>query len=152
MEFKEYKYDKFIFKVKDGIYYHKDGCWAEKLNGRAKIGMTDFFQTLNGDIASVNLLGVGIDVKQGEELGDVETMKVSFSITSPVSGKIIEHNKELVNTPELVNLDPFGKGWLAVIELDDFEKDKLNMMDSKNYFEFMKLKVEEESQRLKSNG
>jgi len=151
MKFKEYVYDKFIFKVKDGIYYHKDGCWVEKLNGKAKIGVTDFFQTLNGDIASVNLFAPGTDVKQGGELGDIETMKVSFSITSPVSGKIIEHNKELEISPELINLDPFGKGWLAVIELSNFEKDKLNLMDSKSYYDFMKIKVEEEGQRLKGN-
>ena len=56
MSFQEYVYDKFIFKVKNEIYYHKDGCWVEKTDDIATIGVTDFFQTLNGDVASVSLI------------------------------------------------------------------------------------------------
>ena len=151
MNFQEYVYDKFIFKVKNEIYYHKDGCWVEKLNGVAKVGVTDFFQTLNGDTASVSLFGIGIKVKQGGDIGDIETMKVSFELTSPVSGEIIEHNKLLDNSPELINLDPYGEGWLLKVKLDDFEKDKANLMDSKSYFDFMKLKVVEEGEKFKRN-
>ncbi|MBE3089153.1 MAG: glycine cleavage system protein H [Actinobacteria bacterium] len=150
MNFKEYVYDKFIFKVKNEIYYHKDGCWVEKVGSMAVVGVTDFFQTLNGDTASVSLFGIGVKVKQGAPIGDIETMKVSFELTSPVSGEIIEHNKLLDNSPELINLDPYGDGWLLKVRLDDFEKDKANLMDSKNYFDFMKLKVEEEGEKFKS--
>ena len=152
MSFEEYAYDKFIFKVKSEIYYHKDGCWIEKTDGVATIGVTDFFQTLNGDIASVSLFAVGIKIKQGGPIGDIETMKVSFELTSPVSGGIIELNKKLDNSPELVNLDPYGEGWLLKVRLDDFEKDKVNLMDSKDYFDFMKLKVAEEGEKLKSES
>ena len=60
MDFQEYVYDKFIFKVKSEIYYHIDGCWVEKVDNIATIGVTDFFQTLNGDVASVSLFGIGI--------------------------------------------------------------------------------------------
>ena len=152
MSFEEYAYDKFIFKVKSEIYYHKDGCWIEKTDGVATIGVTDFFQTLNGDIASVSLFAVGIKIKQGDPFGDIETMKVSFELTSPVSGGIIELNKQLDSSPELVNLDPYGEGWLLKVRLDDFEKDKVNLMDSKSYFDFMKLKVAEEGEKLKSES
>lgn len=147
MVFKEYVYDKFIFKIKEKIYYHKDGCWVEKINSRAKIGVTDFFQAINGDIASIDLYDTGTNIQQGEDLGDIETMKISFTITSPVGGKIIEHNKELIDSPELVNLDPYGKGWLAVLELDNFEKDRINLMDSDSYFDYLKIRVKEESNR-----
>ena len=150
MNFKEYVYGKFIFKVKNEIYYHKAGCWVEKVGSMAVVGVTDFFQTLNGDVASVSLFGIGIKLKQGDPIGDVETMKVSFELTSPVSGEIIEHNKLLDNSPELINLNPYGDGWLLKVRLDNFEKDKANLMDSKNYFDFMKLKVEEEGEKLKS--
>ena len=152
MSFEEYAYDKFIFKVKSEIYYHKDGCWIEKTDGVATIGVTDFFQTLNGDIASVSLFAVGIKIKQGDPFGDIETMKVSFELTSPVSGGIIELNKQLDSSPELVNLDPYGEGWLLKVRLDDFEKDKVNLMDGKDYFDFMKLKVAEEGEKLKSES
>ena len=76
-------------------------------------------------------------------------MKVSFELTSPVSGEIIEHNKLLDNSPELVNLEPYGDGWLLKVKLDDFETDKLNLMDSKSYFDFMKSKVAEEGDKVK---
>lgn len=152
MSFEEYAYDKFIFKIKNEIYYHQDGCWVEKTDNIATIGVTDFFQTLNGDIASVSLFAVGIKIKQGEPFGDIETMKVSFELTSPVRGEIIELNKKLDNSPELVNLEPYGNGWLLKVRLDDFEKDKVNLMNSKSYFDFMKLKVAEEGQKLKSES
>jgi glycine cleavage system H protein len=151
MNFQEYVYDKFIFKVKNEIYYHIDGCWVEKTGNIATIGVTDFFQTLNGDVASVILFGIGLNLKQGAPIGDIETMKVSFELTSPVSGEIIEQNKLLDNSPELVNLEPYGDGWLLKIKLDNFETDKLNLMDSKSYFDFMKSKVESEGEKLKSD-
>ena len=151
MNFQEYVYDKFIFKVKNEIYYHIDGCWVEKTGNIATIGVTDFFQTLNGDVASVILFGIGLNLKQGAPIGDIETMKVSFELTSPVSGEIIEQNKLLDNSPELVNLEPYGDGWLLKIKLDNFETDKLNLMDSKSYFDFMKSKVAEEGEKLKSD-
>jgi glycine cleavage system H protein len=71
MSFQEYVYDKFIFKVKNEIYYHADGCWIEKSANIATIGVTDFFQTLNGDVASVVLFGIGLKLKQGSTLGDI---------------------------------------------------------------------------------
>jgi len=151
MSFQEYVYDKFIFKVKNEIYYHIDGCWVEKTGNIATIGVTDFFQTLNGDVASVILFGVGLNLKQGAPIGDIETMKVSFELTSPVSGEIIKQNKLLDNSPELVNLEPYGDGWLLKVKLDNFETDKLNLMDSKSYFDFMKSKVESEGEKLKSD-
>ena len=151
MSFQEYVYDKFIFKVKNEIYYHIDGCWVEKTGDIATIGVTDFFQTLNGDVASIVLFGVGLKLKQGSPIGDIETMKVSFELTSPVSGEIIEHNKLLDNSPELVNLEPYGDGWLLKVKLSDFETDKPNLMDSKSYFDFMKAKVAEEGDKLKSD-
>jgi len=151
MSFQEYVYDKFIFKVKNEIYYHIDGCWVEKTGNIATIGVTDFFQTLNGDVASVILFGIGLNLKQGAPIGDIETMKVSFELTSPVSGEIIKQNKLLDNSPELVNLEPYGDGWLLKIKLDNFETDKLNLMDSKSYFDFMKSKVESEGEKLKSD-
>jgi Glycine cleavage system H protein (lipoate-binding) len=151
MSFQEYVYDKFIFKVKNEIYYHIDGCWVEKTGNIATIGVTDFFQTLNGDVASVILFGVGLNLKQGTPIGDIETMKVSFELTSPVSGEIIKQNKLLDNSPELVNLEPYGDGWLLKVKLDNFETDKLNLMDSKSYFDFMKSKVESEGEKLKSD-
>lgn len=150
MTYLEYNYDKFIFKVKENLYYHEEGYWVEIEKDIGKVGITDFLQTLNGDIASVELFGKG-RVKQGEVMGDIETMKVSLELYCPVSGEIIEKNKELVTKPELVNLDPYGEGWLLKIKLKNFEVDRLKLISSVEYLEFMKKRVKEESGRLKSD-
>jgi glycine cleavage system H protein len=148
MGYREYVYDKFIFKVKDGIYYHKDGCWVEVEGNIATIGVSDFFQVLNGDIASVSLYGIGANIVQDDTLGDIETMKISIEIISPVSGKIIGQNSKLADAAELVNSDPYGDGWLIRAELKNFESDKLNLMDSGKYFDYMKSRVDEEGKGL----
>jgi len=148
MDYKEYIYDKFIFKVKNGIYYHKDGCWVEVEGNIATIGVSDFFQTLKGDVAGVSLYSIGVNIVQDDPLGDIETMKISIELISPASGKIIEHNKQLIDTPELINSDPYGEGWLLKAELKNFKADKLNLMDSGRYFDYMKAKVDEEGKEL----
>ena len=148
MDYKEYIYDKFIFKVKNGIYYHKDGCWVEAEGNIATIGVSDFFQTLNGDVASVSLYGIDVNIVQDDPLGDMETMKTSIELTSPVNGKIIEHNTKVADAAELVNSDPYGEGWMLKAELKNFESDKLNLMDSDKYFDYMKARVDEEGKEL----
>ncbi|HEY5500687.1 MAG TPA: hypothetical protein VIK09_01740 [Candidatus Humimicrobiaceae bacterium] len=148
MDYKEYIYDKFIFKVKNGIYYHKEGCWVEVDGNVATIGVSDFFQTLNGDAASVSLYGIDVNIKQNDPMGDIETMKISIELISPVSGKIIEHNEQIADAADLINSDPFGKGWLLKVELKNFESDKLNLMDSGKYFDYMKTRVDEEGKEL----
>ncbi|MCE5329866.1 glycine cleavage system protein H [bacterium] len=148
MDYKEYIYDKFIFKVRSGIYYHKDGCWVEVEDNVATIGVSDFFQTLNGDIAGISLYDIGVNIVQDEPLGDIETMKISVELISPAGGKIIEHNKQVNDTPELINSDPYGEGWLLKAELKNFEADKLNLMDSGKYFDYMKARIDEEGKDL----
>jgi glycine cleavage system H protein len=148
MSYMEYKFDKFVFKVKKGLLYHDDGCWVELDGEVAKIGITDFLQTLNGDIAFVSLYAPNVSVKQGEGLGDIETMKVSFELTSPVTGKIIEKNDDLDESPELVNNDPYGAGWLLKIKTTNMEEDLKNLKSDEQYFEVMKKKVDEESEKI----
>ncbi|MCL5069601.1 MAG: glycine cleavage system protein H [Actinobacteria bacterium] len=148
MDYREYVYDKFIFKVKNGVYYHKDGCWVEVEGNIATIGVSDFFQTLNGDVADVSLYGIGVNIVQNDPLGDIETMKVSIELISPVSGKVIEHNKQMADNAELINSDPYGEGWLLKAKLKNFESDKLNLMDSDKYFTYMKSRVDKEGQEL----
>jgi len=148
MDYREYIYDKFIFKVRKGIYYHKDGCWAEIDGNVATIGVTDFFQTLNGDVANVSLFGDGVNINQDEAFGDIETMKVSVELISPVFGKIAKHNDKTIDMPELVNSDPYGDGWLIKAEVKNFESAQTNLMDSDKYFDYMKARVDEEGKGL----
>ena len=81
-----------------------------------RIGITDHAQTELTDVVYVELPPIGKVVKQGEPLGTVESVKAVSEIFAPVSGKVVEANKTLVDKPELVNKDPYGSGWMAILE------------------------------------
>ncbi|MFQ5729985.1 MAG: glycine cleavage system protein GcvH [Waddliaceae bacterium] len=106
--------------------------WIEKENGMGTIGVTDYAQKELGDIVYVELPEVGKMVKAGEEAVVLESTKAAADIYSPVSGKIVEVNTSLVDTPELINESPEKKGWLYKIELSDVEELN-NLMDGSQY-------------------
>ena len=143
--------DKFIFKVKKGHYYSQEGAWVKKENGSARVGVTDFVQKTIGDITFVSLPKEGDNIEQSRELASVEAIKASISIPSPVTGCIREVNHQLDNQPELINLDPYESGWLAVVTLSDWERDRKQLLEAEQYFEVMRGKVaeaEKESKRV----
>jgi len=83
-----------------------------------------------------------------DSLMDIETIKVTMELPSPVSGKLIQVNEELEMTPELVNEDPYGAGWLARVALDDWETDRQNLLDAERYLEVMRKQALEEMEKL----
>ena len=107
---------KFVFVVKKGYLYDEQGVWLTVKDGLARVGVTDFLQQKSGDVAFVNMPETGTELIRGQELGSIETIKADVRINSPISGVIHERNEELDITPELVNQDPYGDGWLVVIE------------------------------------
>jgi glycine cleavage system H protein len=147
-EFLEYTYEKFIFKVKVGYLYSQDEFWANFENGTVTVGLTDFLQKAKGDVAFLETVEPGVEVKQGQEIGKIETIKATFAIISPVSGKVMEVNPELEASPFLINEDPYGAGWIYRIELHDPEGDKAQLMGAEKYYELMKSKVAEEAKKL----
>lgn len=143
-EFLETTYDKFIFRVKVGYFYSKDDFWAHVDGNHALIGVSDFLQKAKGDVAFLETVEVGTEVKQGQELGKIETIKATFGILSPVSGKVVEVNPELETSSYLINEDPYGAGWLYKIELTNFESDKANLLMPGGYLELMQQKLAKE--------
>ncbi len=137
-EFLEHKYEKFIFRVKEGYLYSPEEFWANIQGNAATIGLTDFLQKAKGDVAFLETIELGAEVKRGQEIGKIETIKATFSIISPVSGKIIEVNPEIDASPHLINQDAYGAGWIYRFEVSDPEGDKAQLMDAKGYFEAMK--------------
>src|SRR5512136_2795797 len=140
-EFLETTYDKFIFKVKTDYLYTDDDYWVEIQGAVATVGVTDYLQKSNGDVAFIEPVAPGRQVKKGDELGEVETIKVTLNLLSPVGGKVIEVNRELEAHPELINNDPYGAGWICRIELDDPEEAKGHLMQAEAYMELMKGKI-----------
>ncbi len=147
-EFLETQVDKFIFKVAKDRYYTSEGVWAQADGNRVRVGLSDFLQQRSGDVAFADVTPQGADLQAGDEFASIETIKVNISLASPLSGKIVEVNPEMETAPEAINQDPYGAGWLAVIEATDWEADRANLLDPQAYFIKMKAEAEEEAKKL----
>jgi glycine cleavage system H protein len=105
--------------VPDDLRYSKDHEWARLDDGRVRIGITDYAQDALGDVVFVQIPAVGTRVAQGDSFSEVESTKSVSDIYAPLSGTVVEVNQELADAPQRVNEDPYGEGWLVVIEADD---------------------------------
>lgn len=143
-EFLETTVDKFTFKVATDRWYTADGLWALLEDGRARVGLTDFMQQRSGDVAFAEVKPPGTVLKAGDEIGAIETIKVDIMLSSPVSGTLVEANPALADAPEVINQDPYGGGWLALIELTDWAADQAELLTPQAYFDLMKRQAEEE--------
>jgi glycine cleavage system H protein len=101
------------------LKYHKEHEWLRIEGRQATLGISHFAQDALGDIVFLDLPKVGAAVTADQQIGEVESTKTTSSIYTPVSGKIVKINTDLKDHPEVVNSDPYGKGWIAVIELSD---------------------------------
>ncbi len=143
-EFLETSVDKFIFKVATDRLYTPEGVWAQDDNGRVRLGVTDYQQQLNGDVAFVHLKPAGTSLAVGDELAEIETIKATLSVHSPVTGRIVEINGNLDQSPEIVNEEPYGSGWLALVEPADWPAARVTLLDAEAYLAVMKAHAEEE--------
>ena len=103
--------------IPEGLKYTKDHEWIKVEGNKATVGITDFAQGELGDIVYVDISTVGQDVKEHEIFGTVEAVKTVSDLYMPVTGKVLEVNKELDGSPEKVNSDPYGSGWMIKMEL-----------------------------------
>ena len=122
------------YKVLDGLYYTEEHEWARRLDdGTVAVGVTDYAQKQLHEIVYVELPEVGVDVEQLSVIGAVESVKAVSDMTCPVGGSVVEVNDELLDSPELINDDPYGEGWIAKIEPSDMEGDMVRLMDAEAY-------------------
>lgn len=147
-EYLETTVDKFIFRVATDRLYSSDGIWVlpDAIAGRVRLGLSDFLQQRSGDVAFVHLKPAGTRVAAGHEFGQLETIKTTLDLISPVTGGITEVNPDLDLNPETVNQDPFGKGWLVVIQAADWQADRARLLDAAGYASVMQAQVEQERQ------
>ncbi len=126
------------YKIKEGLYYTKDHEWAQVLeDGIVLVGITDYAQKELGDLAYVELPEVGKEVTKGDVLCEVESVKAVSEVYAPVSGEVIEANKELEDAPEKINEDPYG-AWIAKIKPSNLEEELKELMDANAYAEYLK--------------
>ena len=144
-DFLETMVDKFTFKVATDRYYTDEGVWAKPEGTLVRIGLSDFLQQRSGDVAFAEVKATGTAVGFGDEVAIIETIKVNISLASPVHGVVAETNPAMATSPEAVNQNPYGAGWLADIEPTDWEADRLRLLDAGAYFRLMKGQAEEEA-------
>lgn len=123
--------------IPEGLHYHTEHEWIRVENQSGILGITHFAQDSLGDIVYLELPKVGMEIRSGQEIAEVESTKTASPIYTPVSGKILAVNDELKDRPEWVNEDPYGKGWIAKIELADASEVK-RLMNAKQYEEYLR--------------
>lgn len=117
------------------LKYTKSHEWVEdEGDGTVKVGITDHAQDLLGDMVFVELPDIGRSVTAGEECAVVESVKAASDIYSPLAGEIVEVNETLTDSPDLVNKDPYGEGWLLRIQLSN-ANDVNGLLDAEAYNE-----------------
>jgi glycine cleavage system H protein len=105
--------------VPDDLRYSEDHEWVKVEGSRARFGITDYAQDALGDVVFVQVPAAGAVVTRGASVSEVESTKSVSDIYAPVSGTVVEVNEDLSDAPQRVNEDPYGEGWIAVIEVSD---------------------------------
>ena len=122
--------------VPDNLKYSNDHEWVSVDGNIAKIGITDFAQGELGDIVFIDINSDLSDIAKGEPFGTIEAVKTVSDLFGPVSGKVTELNTTIIESPELINTDPYGEGWMLKVEITDpSELDAL--LDSAAYKELL---------------
>ncbi|NPA45115.1 MAG: glycine cleavage system protein GcvH [Chlorobi bacterium] len=112
--------------IPESLKYTKEHEWVKIEGDTATIGITDFAQSELGDIVFVEVETVGETMDKEEVFGTIEAVKTVSDLFMPISGEVVEFNEKLEDTPELINSDPYGEGWIIKISIkDDSEKDSL---------------------------
>lgn len=129
------------YSMPDELYYHEEHSWARVEDNRVTVGMTDFFQKEAGDIVFIDLPEEDEEVSRGEICGKIQSRKWIGKIVAPVSGEIIEVNEDLEDDTSLINTDPYGDGWIFVIEAGDLDSDLDGLMQGEDVVRFLEREI-----------
>ena len=120
------------FRLADNFYYHQGHSWVNPgSEGVLRVGIDDFAQKLLGTPAKIELPIVGSTVRQGEKSIQIQIDGKSIDVLSPVDGEVMAVNEEAIGSPELINQDPYEKGWLFKVKSDKMEQNKKNLLSGK---------------------
>ena len=127
--------------IPDDLKYTEEHEWARVGDDWVEIGVTDYAQDALGEIVFVELPGEGDDITIGDSFGGIESTKSVSDLYAPISGEILEINEVLLDSPEIINEDPYGSGWIVRVKpYEESELDKL--MNSESYSEFLESQEE----------
>lgn len=127
------------YTIPENLYYTREHEWAiQEKPGYVKIGITDYAQESLHEVVFVGIPHKGIIIEQKKAIGTVESVKAVSEVLSPVSGQITDVNSELELNPELVNTDPYGRGWIAQIKTSNFGEDSKRLLSPIQYAEHIR--------------
>ena len=121
-------------EIPNDLLYSIEHEWVRLKDNRATVGITDFAQGQLGDVVFVELPAEGTDLTKENNFGVVESVKTVSDVYAPVSGRVVAINKDLESQPELVNSDPYGKGWMVEVEFSNSNPEQ-NLLNSDQYAE-----------------
>ena len=136
--------DKFTFRVATDRLYSGEGVWIlpEPASQRVRVGLADYLQQHNGDVAFANVKPPGTGLAAGAQFAGIETIKAMVDLHTPISGTIVEVNAALKASPEAINESPYEAGWLAVIEPSAWAAERPGLLGPAAYFAVMQAQVE----------
>ncbi len=120
--------------------YHREHTWVRVAGKKATVGITNFAQESLGDIVYIDLPELDSTVEANVEMTEIESTKTTSSVISPVSGTVVEVNEEISDVPEIINEDPYGKGWIAVLKIED-DSELGDLMDASEYEKYLEEEV-----------
>ena len=129
----------------DDLYYNRAHIWVRVQGSRGTVGVTDFAQREMGEVLFADFPEEGSPIEKNDVLGTLESSKTVAELHSPIGGEIVSINKDLEEEPSLVNDDPYGNGWLVVIEIDD-PTELEDMLNAADYEDFLEQKEEEDEE------
>jgi len=129
------------YEVPGGLYYTKEHEWVKLEGNNCRIGVSDYAQKSLHEVVFVDLPKVGAKITRSQSLGSVESVKAVADVFAPISGEVTEVNAKLADSPELVNQQPYGDGWIAIIKPSNLEAELKNLLDAKSYADFLRTQL-----------
>lgn len=124
-------------EILENLYYTNEHEWVKVEDGKCRIGITDYAQKSLHEVVYVDLPNIGKTVTQKVTFGTVESVKAVSEVYSPVSGEVAERNEKLVASPELVNQDPYGAGWIVIVKPSRLQEDLKSLLSAEGYAKFL---------------
>ncbi len=131
------------YDLPDDLYYHEEHCWVKIEDGKVRIGFDDFTQKLAGKMKRISLPFEGDELQQDQPIGTIESGKWVGKIIAPVSGVVVQVNEKMEETPWLINDDPYGQGWIAVVEPSKLQEELPKLHYKEKAVEWTKREIKE---------
>jgi len=129
------------YEMPDDLYYTSDHAWVKVEGNRIRIGVTDFMQQLAGEITFIRLPRAGKVMEEGKNLVSLQSGKWAGKVAVPVTGNVIDVNKDLASAPQPLNSDPYGQGWIAVMEPANLADIEAKLLKGEKAIDFVKSEI-----------